>query len=142
MDRHDHNGKPAVPGSEPSRLPEHPGIRLRKELLVANGMSVRTAARRTRLSARTLEDVLLGNRGISGDTAFAVEPFVPTPADEWMRLQSAYDACKRRQAIPSKEAPRQPPLDEAQLILRRDCRPSRRVLPRPHDPFAGSDGHS
>ena len=79
--------------------PEHPGMLLRRELLLPSGMGERAFARRVGVSTRTLNEILCEKRRITPRTAEKLARAYPqVPAETWNQRQQAYDAWKRAQA--------------------------------------------
>lgn len=71
--------------------PVHPGEIIKAEFLVPLGVSVNAAAKAIGVPTPRLNDVILGKRGISADTALRLERYLGLPAAEWLALQAAYE---------------------------------------------------
>lgn len=69
----------------------HPGEILREEFLKPMGMSVYELAKRLRVPAPRMNDIVLERRGISADTAVRLSRFFGTTQQFWLNLQGAYE---------------------------------------------------
>src|SRR6516225_11367591 len=93
------------------RLPLiHPGEILRDDFLVPMKISVYTLAQAIKVPRSRVNDIVLGRRGITADTAFRLARYFGTTPEFWINLQARYD------------------LDVAERTLRR--RIEREVRPR------------
>jgi len=79
-----------LPRRETDRPPTHPGAVLRLELEEL-GLSVTEAARRLRVSRRTLSELINEGRGISPEMALKLGRFLGNGTEPWMSMQMAYD---------------------------------------------------
>ena len=78
-------------GSGRSLPPVHPGEILRDELLTPMSLSVYRLAREIRVSRPRLNDIVLGRRAITTDTALRLARYFGTTPDFWSNLQTRYD---------------------------------------------------
>jgi antitoxin HigA-1 len=69
----------------------HPGEILREEFLKPLGMSVYELAKRLRVPAPRMNDIVLERRGVSADTAVRLSRFFGTTEQFWLNLQAAYE---------------------------------------------------
>ena len=69
----------------------HPGEILREEFLKPMGMSSYELAKRLRVPAPRVNDIVLERRGISADTAVRLSRFFGTTEQFWLNLQAAYE---------------------------------------------------
>ena len=69
----------------------HPGEILREEFLKPLGMSAYELAKRLRVPAPRVNDIVLERRGISADTAVRLSRFFGTTEQFWLNLQVAYE---------------------------------------------------
>jgi len=69
----------------------HPGEILREEFLKPLGMSVYELAKRLRVPAPRMNDIVLERRGISADTAVRLARFFENTEQFWLNLQAAYE---------------------------------------------------
>ena len=69
----------------------HPGEILREEFLVPLGIGQADAARRLGVSLNRLNEIVLGKRGITADTALRLARLLKTSPQLWMRLQADWD---------------------------------------------------
>jgi len=77
----------------------HPGEILREEFLKPLAMSVCELARRLRVPAPRINDIVLEKRGISADTAVRLARFFGTSELFWMNLQSSYEVRRAKAAL-------------------------------------------
>jgi antitoxin HigA-1 len=68
-----------------------PGVILLEEYLKPMGIGQLEAARRLGISLNRLNEIILGKRGITADTALRLARFLKTSAQLWMRLQADWD---------------------------------------------------
>jgi len=69
----------------------HPGEILREEFLKPFRMSSYELAKRLRVPAPRVNDIVLEKRGISADTAIRLAKFFGTTETFWMNLQAFYE---------------------------------------------------
>jgi antitoxin HigA-1 len=69
----------------------HPGEILREEFLKPMGLSVYELAKRLRVPAPRINDIVLKRRGVSADTAVRLARFFGTTEQFWLNLQAAYE---------------------------------------------------
>lgn len=70
--------------------PIHPGEHLAEEL-EALGMSASELARRIKVPANRVTEILNGDRSVTGDTALRLAHFFGTSAEFWLNLQGLYE---------------------------------------------------
>jgi addiction module HigA family antidote len=74
------------------RLPlVHPGEILRDDFLQPMKISVYTLAQDIKVPRSRVNDIVLGRRGISADTAFRLARYFGTTPDFWINLQARHD---------------------------------------------------
>jgi addiction module HigA family antidote len=83
--------EPAVDVRRMKRPPTHPGEMLFEEFLKPLGMSQATAARRMRISANRLNELIRRKRGITAGTALRLAGLLHTSPEFWLNLQTAWD---------------------------------------------------
>lgn len=71
--------------------PVHPGEILLAEFLEPLGLSQYRLALTIHVPPRRINEIVLGKRAISADTALRLGRFFGTSAQFWMNLQSRYD---------------------------------------------------
>ena len=71
--------------------PVHPGEVLLEEFLKPMGISQNRLAINIGVAARRINEIVLGKRGITADTALKLSKFFGTSAEFWLGLQSQYD---------------------------------------------------
>ena len=71
--------------------PVHPGEILREEFLEPMEISVYRLAQALRVSRPRLNDVVLGRRGVTTDTALRLGRYFGTTPQFWINLQTRYD---------------------------------------------------
>jgi addiction module HigA family antidote len=93
------------------RLPLiHPGQILRNDFLQPMKISVYTLAEAIKVPRSRVNDIVLGRRGITADTAFRLARYFGTSPDFWINLQARFDLDaadrKLRRRIEREVAPR------------------------------------
>jgi antitoxin HigA-1 len=74
------------------RLPLiHPGEILREDFLRPMKISVYTLAQAVKVPRSRVNDIVLGRRGITADTAFRLARYFGTSPDFWINLRARYD---------------------------------------------------
>lgn len=74
------------------RLPPiHPGEVLREEYLEPLGLSVYRVARELKIARPRLNDIVLGRRGVTIDTALRLGRYFGTTPEFWLNLQTRHD---------------------------------------------------
>ncbi len=68
-----------------------PGEILLEEYLTPLGLGQVEAARRLDISLNSLNEIVLGKRGITADTALRLARLLKTSPQMWMRLQADWD---------------------------------------------------
>lgn len=71
--------------------PVHPGEILRDEFLRPLGISVYALSKAIHVPRSRANDVVLGRRGVSADTAIRLGRYLGTTPEFWVNLQSRYD---------------------------------------------------
>ena len=71
--------------------PVHPGEILKAEFLEPVGLSVNALSRAIGVPRTRLNDIVLGRRGITADTALRLARYFGVSAQLWMNLQSHYE---------------------------------------------------
>jgi addiction module HigA family antidote len=71
--------------------PMHPGEILREEFLKPLDLTVYALAEAIKVSRSRVNDVVLGRRGVTADTALRLARYFGTSAEFWMNLQARYD---------------------------------------------------
>ena len=71
--------------------PVHPGEILRDEFLTPMGISVYRLARAIKVSRPRLNDIVLGRRGVTTDTALRLGRYFGMTPEFWINLQTRYD---------------------------------------------------
>jgi addiction module HigA family antidote len=91
----------------PMKNPPHPGAGL-KDDLDALGLTIAAAARTLGVTRQQLYKLVNGQSGISAEMAVRLEQVIGSTADQWLRLQSAYDLAqvRRTKDIHLERAPR------------------------------------
>lgn len=69
----------------------HPGEILKEEFLDEMGISVYALSNAISVPRSRMNDIVLGRRGITADTAVRLGKFFGTDAQSWLNLQSHYD---------------------------------------------------
>ena len=71
--------------------PVHPGEVLREEFLEPMGLSQSKVALAIGVPPRRINEIVLGKRGITADTALRLAKFFGTSAELWLGLQKDYE---------------------------------------------------
>lgn len=77
----------------------HPGEVILKEFLEPMGISQSALARATGVPPRRINEVVLGKRGISADTAIRLARAFGVSERVWLGLQADYDLEEARHAL-------------------------------------------
>ncbi len=77
----------------------HPGEVLLEEFLVPLGISQNALARAAGVPPRRINEIVLGKRSISADTAVRLAAVLGTSERFWLGLQADYDLEEARRAI-------------------------------------------
>lgn len=72
-------------------LISHPGEILKEEFLEPVGISVYALSNAMGIPRTRINDIVLGRRGISADTALRLARFFDMTPDFWINLQTHYD---------------------------------------------------
>jgi antitoxin HigA-1 len=84
------------------KLPNiHPGEILREEFLAPMGISQNAVARAISVPPRRINEIVLGKRAISADTALRLAHYFGTSEQFWMALQASFDLEEARDRIGS-----------------------------------------
>jgi len=76
------------------RIPTHPGIIFKEDVLPYLGLSITTAAKELGISRQTLHRILNGSHPITPSMALRLGRFCDNDPAMWLRLQLAYDLKK------------------------------------------------
>ena len=79
--------------------PVHPGEILVEEFLEPMGISQYRLAKEIHVPLRRVNEIALGRRGISADTALRFARFFGTSPEVWQNLQSQYEMDVARNSI-------------------------------------------
>ncbi|MEL6769855.1 MAG: HigA family addiction module antitoxin [Bacteroidota bacterium] len=71
--------------------PVHPGEILQDEFIEPLGLSQNRVALAIRVPARRINEIVLGKRSVTADTALRLGRYFGTSAQFWMNLQARYD---------------------------------------------------
>ncbi len=77
--------------AEQKLQPVHPGEVLQEEFLKPLGLSQNRLALETGVPARRINEIVLGKRGVSADTALRLARYFGVSPQFWMGLQADYD---------------------------------------------------
>jgi addiction module HigA family antidote len=91
--------------------PLHPGEILLEEFLKPLGLSQNQLARELFVPPRRINEIVLGKRGVSADTALRLAKYFGTSAEFWTGLQADYDldlARDRAEAIINRQVKTRP----------------------------------
>ena len=79
--------------------PVHPGEILAEEFLGPMGISQYRLAKEIHVPLRRINEIVLGRRGISADTALRFARFFGTSPEVWQNLQSQYEMDKAKEGL-------------------------------------------
>lgn len=82
--------------------PVHPGEILQKEFLTPMGLSQNKLAMALRVPARRVNEIVLGKRGITADTALRLARYFGMSAQFWLGLQMDYELDVAEDALESR----------------------------------------
>jgi addiction module HigA family antidote len=82
--------------------PIHPGEVLQEEFLKPLGLSQNRLALAIGVPARRINEIVLGRRGITADTALRLARFFGNSPQFWLGLQADYDIDVTRSALGSR----------------------------------------
>ena len=77
----------------------HPGEILLEEFLLPMNVSQNALARATGVPPRRINEIVLGKRGVTADTALRLAAAFGTSEGFWLGLQADYDLEEARKAI-------------------------------------------
>jgi len=77
----------------------HPGRILYEQFLKPTGLSQNALAREIGVPPRRINEIILGKRGITADTALRLARHFGNSAHFWMALQADYDLEEARKAL-------------------------------------------
>jgi addiction module HigA family antidote len=69
----------------------HPGEILKEEYLAPLGLSVNALAKALHVTPSRINDIVLGRRGVTPDTALRLARYFGGDAQSWLNLQQSYD---------------------------------------------------
>jgi addiction module HigA family antidote len=81
------------------RQPQHPGKVLQKEYLEPLGISRNKLAMALHVPPPRLNEIVLGRRGITADTALRLAKGLGTSPQFWMTLQMDYELAQAQEAL-------------------------------------------
>ena len=87
------------------KTPLHPGLVIR-ESLEDLGMSIVDAAKGLGISRQQLHNLIAGRSAIGPEVALRLEMALGSTADNWLRMQAAYDLAQIRRSNPPIEVKR------------------------------------
>ena len=82
--------------------PVHPGVVLSEDFLKPMDISQYRLAKTIGVPPRRINEIMLGKRGITADTALRLGKYFGMEAQFWMNLQSHYDLEIAKDAIAGK----------------------------------------
>lgn len=77
----------------------HPGEVLQEEFLAPLGISQNALARAINVPPRRINEIVLGKRSVTADTALRLARAFGTSAQFWMGLQADYDLEEARESV-------------------------------------------
>jgi addiction module HigA family antidote len=79
--------------------PVHPGEILQEDFLAPLGISVYALAKAIHVPRSRANDIVLGRRGVSADTAIRLGRYLHTTPEFWVNLQARYDLDMAKRAL-------------------------------------------
>jgi len=79
--------------------PVHPGEVLMEDFLTPMGLSQYRLAKEIKVPLRRVNEIVLGRRGITADTALRFAQYFGTTPELWQNLQSQYEMDAAKQSI-------------------------------------------
>src|SRR3546814_423408 len=92
--------------------PIHPGEVLREDFLRPLGMTPHALSKALHVPPARVNDIVLGRRGVTPDTALRLARYFGGDAQSWLNLQQAYDLKMARKAAMAAIAKEVQPLAE------------------------------
>lgn len=80
----------------------HPGEVLLQEFLLPLGISQNAVARAADVPPRRINEIVLGKRGVTADTALRLAAALGTSERFWLELQASFDLEEARRALGGK----------------------------------------
>ncbi|MBW7837630.1 MAG: HigA family addiction module antidote protein [Sphingomonadales bacterium] len=80
-------------------VPIHPGEILKEEFLAPLNLTQYRLAKDIKVPPRRINEIVLGKRAISADTALRLGRYFDTSPEFWLNLQSRYDLEKARDEL-------------------------------------------
>lgn len=93
--------------------PIHPGEILEKDFLEPLELSQYRLAKEIHVPARRINEIVLGKRAISADTALRLSRYFGTTPHLWMNLQARYDLDLEEDKMSAKKGPEIKPFKKA-----------------------------
>jgi addiction module HigA family antidote len=84
---------------DPALNPVHPGEILSEEFLKPLELSQYRLAKEIGVPPRRINEIILGKRGVTADTALRLAHYLGTTPDVWMNLQTRYELDSKRLAL-------------------------------------------
>jgi addiction module HigA family antidote len=81
------------------QAPVHPGEILLHDFLIPLGLTQYRLAKGTGVPRRRINEIVLGLRGVTADTALRLARFFGTTEQFWLNLQNRYDLEKERDRL-------------------------------------------
>ncbi len=81
--------------------PIHPGEILREEFMLPMKLSANSLAKKLGVTAARINEIVIGRRGISADTALRLAHCFNTTAEFWMNLQQRFELEMARRELGS-----------------------------------------
>lgn len=78
-------------GPKNGMRPVHPGEILKEDFLKPAGLSVNALAKALHVPTPRINDIVLGRRGVTADTAMRLARYFGGDAQSWLNLQTLYD---------------------------------------------------
>ena len=123
----------AVPAGVPLRQPVHPGRFLARQYLSPLGITQTRAAELLGVSRRRINELVMGHRAMSPDTAVRCAIAFGTSASFWLHLQASWDCHQAWRAL-REQARAGVPLPPVVVAALNDPAAAHRVVAEPARP--------
>lgn len=87
------------------RAPTHPGEVFEEEFRKPSGISQAEAARRMKISTNRLNEIVVGRRGVTAETAILFGALTGTDPRIWLHLQADHDLWNAMQTVEADVTP-------------------------------------
>lgn len=112
-------------------IPNHPGEILLEQYLTPQKVSQNRLANCIAVPPRRINEIILGKRAITADTAVRLAEYFGNSASYWLHLQAEYDISLAKQKISAQLQRIQPIYQEQRRLAQKPAEPTDPVNDRP-----------